>query len=296
MAYRFESTKKDVESDIRRIAHEQIDEATSFLSPNGAHPVTGVHEARKRLKMLRALLRLVRQDLGPRVFRHENLTLRDIGRALSAVRDAHVLVETFDDVVESLPPDAANGLPALRQRLVQRRQDTSTAVWATHGPGRRAGTRLAAARTRVGRWPLSASGWKLIEPGVARTYRRGRRAFKDVRGTTETDGRHEWRKRVKDLWYHLRLMQPIWPVVTDGMIAASHELSDLLGDEHDLVVLRQEAAAAAGHGVPAPPALLGAIDDRLGNVREKADRLGERLYAERPAAFVGRIKRYWDAW
>ena len=51
---------------------------------------TGVHEARKALKRLRALLRLARPALLQQPYRDLDRRLRDAGRRLSPLRDARV--------------------------------------------------------------------------------------------------------------------------------------------------------------------------------------------------------------
>ena len=55
-----------------------------------------MHETRKALKRLRALLRLVRPAMGEAAFKQENAQLRDIGLSLSGARDRHVLLETVN--------------------------------------------------------------------------------------------------------------------------------------------------------------------------------------------------------
>ena len=53
----------------------------------------GVHEARKRFKKIRTLLRLIRTYLGEPLWREENKTFGDIARSIGAVRDAQSLIE-----------------------------------------------------------------------------------------------------------------------------------------------------------------------------------------------------------
>ena len=65
------------------------------MQAKGDHAVA-VHETRKALKRLRALLRLIRPAIGDDAFRHENAQLRDIGLSLSGARDRHVLLETVN--------------------------------------------------------------------------------------------------------------------------------------------------------------------------------------------------------
>ena len=48
---------------------------------------------------------------------------------------------------------------------------------------------------------------------------------------------HEWRKRTKDVWHHLQLLEESWQPVIGAVADEAHELSDRLGDEHDLTVL-----------------------------------------------------------
>src|ERR1700733_10637342 len=72
--------------------------------------------------------------------------------------------------------------------------------------------------------------------------RRGRQAFTRARGTREMEDLHAWRKRVKDLWYHERLLASTCGPTVRGHAKDLDRLSELLGDDHDLAVLRQELA------------------------------------------------------
>lgn len=77
------------------------------------------HDVRKRCKTVRALLRLIRDEVGKDVYRRENRALRDAARALSPVRDAAVLIQVHDDVVRA----GAMHLSGFRLELVERHQD-----------------------------------------------------------------------------------------------------------------------------------------------------------------------------
>lgn len=104
-------------------------------------------------------------------------------------------------------------------------------------------------------------------------------------------------KRVKDLWYQLLIVRNAWPEVLGETADQAHELSDLLGDHHDLAVLRDDALErrellANGE----LERLLAAISDRQDELADKAISLGERVYAEKPKAFARRLGSYWSAW
>jgi CHAD domain-containing protein len=145
----------------------------------------------------------------------------------------------------------------------------------------------------VDAWELGTDGFDLVRPGLEREYRRGRSALRAVRGDPSAEAVHEWRKRVKDLWYHLRLLQSAWAATMTAAADEAHALSDLLGDHHDLSVLIDDAREQA----PGDPGLadLGELAERRqAELLAEALPVGERLYAEKPVRFGRRMARYWE--
>ena len=63
MSYRFADSQEPVQ-EIKRVVCEQIDQAMQELTDDNMDRHKGVHQARKRFKKIRAILRLTRQDLG----------------------------------------------------------------------------------------------------------------------------------------------------------------------------------------------------------------------------------------
>lgn len=284
---------------IRRVVDEQIDKAIAELrGETDRSRDQEVHEARKRCKRLRALLRLIRDQLGRDIYRRENVMIRDAARLLAPVRDAQVLVNTLDDVVGrsdgALDADAVNdtrrALKAahsrLRQQLLYRGTATEQAV---------AG--LATVQQRSQGWPLDDVRFDDLRPGVARVYRRGRVAMQQAYREPDPEHFHEWRKRVKYLWHHLELLQPAWPGLLHALADETHDLSDLLGDEHDRTVLEQRLSERPDL-VTDPDVvrlLTVALADQRAALRAAARPLGARIYAESPEAFVDRLAGYWNA-
>src|SRR5262245_16843053 len=93
MPFRFKLSEP-FEDGWPRIGREQIERALAQLEGSGDRAVA-VHETRKSLKRLRALLQLIRPALGEEAYRAENAHLREIARLLSGARDRHVLFETI---------------------------------------------------------------------------------------------------------------------------------------------------------------------------------------------------------
>jgi len=243
-----------------------------------------VHEARKDLKKLRALLRLARGELGERAFALENACFRDAGRELAAVRDGDVMLETLT----ALDIEAGLGWE-LRKAI--RAHNARNGGGSRSSAAARVVTMLREARGRVDDWPLERDSFGALEEGLERTYRRGRRDFRAVRASTSVEGLHEWRKRVKERCYEHTLLRPIWPPVMQAFGDEAHELADRLGDDHDLAML----ADCLREHTDVGPEFFDAVERRRSELQADALSLGARLYAERPAGYTRRLRRLWEA-
>jgi CHAD domain-containing protein len=106
---------------------------------------------------------------------------------------------------------------------------------------------------------------------------------------------HDWRKRVKDLWYELRILKPIEPKEMGRLADDTKRLAHLLGDDHDLAVL-EEAAKSARLDSKELKQLSKQIHIRRAGLQRESFQLGHRLYQESPSAFVRRIQDFGKAW
>jgi CHAD domain-containing protein len=279
-----------------RVAAEQLEGAEHQLIEGVNHdPVEAVHSARKALKKERSLLRLARDPIRGSERRHANVALRDVGRRLSGTRDAEVLVQALDDLHERYAGQVPMAVfSAFRAQLDDERA-AARARLADPMLARETVVELAGLRERIERWRLRTGGWDAVGGGLRRSYGRGRKAFRQARSEPNDENLHEWRKRSKDTWYHLRLIAPVCGEAIRGQAKDAHALADLLGDDHDLAVLR-ERLVAHGHEVATDvEALLGLVDHRRGQLQSAAMLAGERVYAERPKEFTRRIHRCWHA-
>ncbi len=108
---------------------------------------------------------------------------------------------------------------------------------------------------------------------------------------------HEWRKRVKDLWHVLELLRNVRPAFFEPRTVQAHELSDLLGDDHDLAVLD---SYLDGEHSPVEPdrvrALKARITDRRVELQRQAFLRGAIVFDESPGIYMERLGAYWNAW
>ena len=295
-AYRLRSWETAADG-IRRIALGRADDALEQLRDGVERDFpAAIHEARKDLKKLRSVLRLVRKELGDELYRRENNRFRDTGRMLSGARDAEVKLGAVRDLCERFPERLSAERLAPLIGALEGERDRHVEANRSGGAVAVAIREIEAGRAVIEAWPLEADGWKLIEPGLRRQYRRGRKRFAAARDEPTNETIHEWRKRVKDLWYHLRILRDVDRDTLAPAIDDSHRLSELLGDHHDLAVMRQDALGrreplAAGE----LDRLLAAITERQRQLLAEAMPLGERIYAEKPKALSKRVRRRWNA-
>jgi CHAD domain-containing protein len=255
-----------------------------------------VHDARTSLKKIRALLRLVRDEIDGDVFAQENICFRDAGRQLSAVRDAAVMIKTFDKLVDQFSAQlTAQAYTELRKVLGQsstaqraEKQKTLAMVAQTIG----------VARQRVEHWPINHEGFSTLRPGIERACKRGRRSLAQAVDQPSVENFHAWRKQVKCLWYQIRFLKPIWPKMMEPLADEFKTLGDYLSDDHDLAIIRERVLEQAKQldDRTALEALVALIDQRRGELEVEAKPLGARIYAEKPGAFVDRLQAYWQAW
>jgi len=294
-SYRLKTDEPPAEG-LRRIALGRTESALERLDGiEGDELATAIHGARKDLKKLRGLLRLVRGELGEKRFKAENRRYREAGRLLSGSRDAEVKLETLASLRRGSPDLPAAAGTSWAGMLESERDELAAAARADSEGRIAAATReIGKGRRKVPKWPLRTDSWALVAPGLASGYREGRRAMKRVRADPSAANLHEWRKRAKDLWYQLRIVRDAWPELLGATADQAHALTDLLGDHHDLAVLGDDLRSREEIGDR--DAFHAAIEKRQDELLGAALGIGRRLYAENPKAFRRRLERYWLAW
>ncbi len=154
------------------------------------------------------------------------------------------------------------------------------------------------ALARLPDWRIEHDGWAALEPGLRRTYRTGHRALALATETSSVKNLHEWRKQAKYLWHQLQLLETAWTGSEKELDDQAHKLSQLLGDDHDLAVLRETLAADpltyGGHRIL--KGVFAVIDRRREELEQQAFAIGRQLYKDSPRVFTSRIEPYRKAW
>ncbi len=294
MAYSFDRDETVGEGMARNAASQYETALAALDDPNDLGLVETVHDVRKRCKKLRALARLARASIDN--YSDTNRAFRDAARELSGIRDSQVLIEVFDDLVSAAP--AGVELPDLcasRAALVSAHDRVTDELHTDRSALLRARALLAQGWDEVQRWDLD-DDFDALAGGLAKTYGRAAVAFERCLEAPATAELHEWRKRVKYHWYHVRMFTDAAPDILEPWADRLHDLADALGDDHDLAVFVDALDPEVHGGDDAVDALRVLAEGRRADLQRAAFALGARLTNEDPDAVVDRVRTCWEAW
>jgi len=234
-------------------------------------------------------MRLTVCEVGKNQHVREDRCVREIGRLVSDLRDAQVRLQTLIQLRDEMAKGAGeNHFPRIEELLSLERESFSAAF---AGWQKQAIPKLERVGERLSKWPLTGITWKQICGTVGKTYKRGQRGLAKTIRKPDPENFHAWRKRVKDLWYQLRILQPLNRVVLENIGADAELLGEFLGREHDfdflLARLERESGDEALHDELTQLQKL--IRKRGKRLRRDAVELGRRFYAEPSKAFAKRI-------
>jgi CHAD domain-containing protein len=280
-------------SGVLRVIRKHIGRAIVEVEDAARPQSERIRRARARCRRIRALLRLVR-PLSEPLYRRENRRFRDYAQPLSALRDTEILAAAFENFILRSPAPDPGEVRSARRRLAARRARSGFDAGKIERQLALFARRLRRAEGRLSHPDLKEGGIGAIAAGFAGSYRRGRRILGTVRARCTDAGLHEWRKRAKYYRYQAQLLREASPAVMRKARSRAARLSALLGEHHDLGLLRRFLLAGPA-ARPASAGLAGQIASRQRELAAEALRLGERLFADKPSRLRRLLDRDWRA-
>ena len=294
MAFHFKKKESPTKA-VRRLGRERIGKALDQLQK--CDRLEAIHSVRKEVKKVRAVLGLIREKTGGNTYRKGVKTLRAAGRLLRDARDAHVRPRTLERLMTHFRDRlAASSFSGIKKILRQSCQ-AETREFLKGGAVARVDRMLQKFNRRAGDLKVRAEGWGAIRLGLGESYRQGQKSLAVARKEPSPENLHQWRKHVQDLWHQLRLLCPVHPKELRGMTDTLKQLSQYLGDDHDLVMLWQFETRRCARWHAGEVELMRQLNElRRKELQTEAFRLGARFYREKPSAFCRRLENYWRAW
>lgn len=208
------------------------------------HPHRSVHEARKAIRRLRALLALLQTRQASAALAEVDGRLQRLGDSLSLLRDAQVAVETAQRF-------ARHGPDASRQQviawLIQRRDGLlARALRRDHDFAFRQALLHHCMRV-LDDMDWDPVGKRELRDALHRSQRRVDKAARKAREAPSAEHIHRWRRRLRRLRMQLEILRGIAPGLVHGEdhaasgkhIRALRKESDRLGRLQDLQALHR---------------------------------------------------------
>ncbi len=288
-------------SGLDRVIANQFDIALEIATAPEDRQSVAVHETRKALKRLRAMLRLVRDTISHDCYHTDNAVLKLVAAELGAVRDSWVMAQVL---ARLLPNDVQSKrtADALVERLQERYRSESLALLENKAQMVSIIEQLEAAKDRSRRWSILAGEsdkplpheFASIAPGLQRVYKRGRRGMRIVVDSPTDTLLHVWRKRAKYLRHQIEALNILDPVPMKTYELQLEHLTDLLGDDHDLAVLlaRLNSDPALTEDLNIAP-VLEAIGKKRHALQAKSIDLGREFFEDPSTDFMEYVERIW---
>jgi CHAD domain-containing protein len=287
--------RESLGENIRRICRQQIEEAIAVAKGEKKANDTPVHETRKHLKKTRAALRLVRKEIGRGLFKQQDHCLRDVGRLTSEIRDAEVRLQTVRQLEKATKRHGRNAYGKLEVMLAMELENfmAAFAEWQTQ-----AVPLLEQAGSAINHWRVDQFNSKQLCGAVQASYKQARNALAKATENPTTVNFHKFRSKAKPLWYQLRILRPINPVVLKTLGDDLRSLSNLLGRAHDLSFLGERLRSEHGKSEWQREGhkLLAVIEVSESDLQRGAAELAEHFFAERPRDFGSRVMSWLQEW
>jgi CHAD domain-containing protein len=281
-----------LEAEVRRIADERLAAAIAALTSAGDR-VEGqqVHDARRHVKKVRALVHLLRPALAGA--KKADARLRMAGRLLAPLADADAIEEALIRLLRKYPSAIAREARAdvlsraARRCAVVRRRFRRTHVL------RDAAAALRRERLAAWRWRVVQDDFDTIAPGLLKSMRKARRAMKDALGHPSAETLHTWRRRVKDHWLQVRLLKARCGDVFSQDERRLEMLDGALGELHNFALLEELVAAEPGLDTRVREQILRLLRRDERDHRATSGALAAEVYARPPREIVRRARRGW---
>ena len=297
MSYRY-TVCESTEQEIKRIIEERFNRSVKEFKEPDENIDRADHQMRKNMKKVRGALRLVRGAIGKKKYKKWNVAARDTARKGEELRESKVAIDTLGEIKNRFDWKSDYQFYQIaRAKLRRDHQKYKKELLEEHDFQNEIIEKLVDVKEEFNDLSFNKKGFNSFEKGLKKVYKRGRKASKKCKKKSTAENHHEWRKCVKYLWYHIRILKDIWPEELKGYSKELHKLSDYLGDDHDLCDLKSRLNAIYQDSeytedLTKTNAL---IDKFSEEIRTQSWTLGEKIYAEKPKNFTKRIKKYWIA-
>jgi CHAD domain-containing protein len=257
-----------------------------------------IHEIRKSIKRIRAVLRMIRDEIGYSTYNRENVFYRDINRSISDLRTYDVLIGTLENLRSGLSgslPDAP--VESMIRSIRDQREQMASEIFSSNAALTEIAGRIGEAKSRIPGLPIRQDGFEVFEKGILRTYRKGKDYLLSATKGHDLKHLHDMRKRMKYLWHQIQVLKPIYPGAMGALARSLETVTEKLGIYHDLEMLSGYLKNnAEGMEEEIRGALLEACEFKKYALLPSTFRKAGVAFGEEPESLVTRLGQYWKVY
>ncbi len=278
---------------LRRLAKKELASAREQLQRTSPPDDDAIHEARKSVKKVRAVVHLVNRDNGRRL-RGSKKRLRAVSRALSQSRDADAMIVVLQKLLDRQPHLLSEHTLARVRHLLADHKHAVVQKATRERSWKEVVQELRALHAAVKQWSPAHNRFGALAPGLRVTHRRGRKAMAQALARHRAADFHEWRKELKALWYELRLIESAGAVIHRD-VAILKRAETWLGDDHNVVLLCAYLSSDQSFENDSMEfrRLKRAGDRYQQELRRKAIASTKAIYGTPTGVYVRAVKRAW---
>jgi CHAD domain-containing protein len=292
-------TRPPVAEALSQAISVALDDALAAVGDANEAPDARVHTARKHLKRVRALAKL----LHPRERRRLVQAVVSMAHSLGRLRDPVAELEAWSEFSGSLCPDSAMKVRQLLEsrrallappdrvrRRLRRSQQLLTLLRRSVDLGHGS---IGACHADTPTSDAAADDQTALLRSLRRAYRNGRRAMHRARRRPSWKRLHALRRASKYHRYQLQFLEQF--LGNPGKLRASRvaRLGDELGKHHDLGAIARQVSGMPGFRKSSLHlGIRQQIRSRLHALQLNALRVAAKAFSERPKAFERRMHRF----
>ena len=263
----------------------------------GENVEDSVHNIRKAIKKIRAVLRLVRDEIGFGSYLRENNFYRDIGKQLSEFRDSDVYLSVVLDLEQRFIMEL--NYSCLTDLISQIRHDKAACLnqlIKPEGFSAELTQKMAIARTNLEKVKITYDSYHFVMNGLKRSYKKGRKALQICVNDSGPDKAHQLRKALKNIWYQMRIIRPVYPTFCKAYARSLRSITRILGKINDYAEFKAYLNISSARGLNRTNRNI--INEMLDNLHHEKMLIilpkVQLALVEKPSEFIKRIYGYWD--
>jgi CHAD domain-containing protein len=281
-------SSRELNNQLSNIYKNTIHEIEDLAEQAPDQIVESVHLIRKRLKFLRAFVKLIQFCNEKQQYKPVNTILRDCGRTISDCRDAHVrglllnelsanlsistlvkdLTDINDEITENIEQNLLSGTSVFDELVAK----------------------ISGKKLKQYFKSLDADA-DCLASGYTLGYEKSYHAFHSELKSHEADLLHEWRKRTKDLQYQQEALIDSIPDQLSPFYEGVAALCEILGRINDIFMFLEwlDSLKKSVQTKKQLQVLRENLREELSELEDKADEMGHLLFSTSPEEYKQEI-------